>query len=67
MTMQQENTEKRLFTYDEAAEFLTVSSRTVKRFVKDGKLRATRLGSRKAVRIERSDLETFIEKSKTTN
>lgn len=47
-------------TQDEVAGYLRVSTRTVKRWVHDGKLPATRL-SQTCVRIRRRDVETFVE------
>jgi excisionase family DNA binding protein len=46
------------FTISEVAEMLRVSTRTVRRWIDDGKLVAHRFGS--AVRIAESDLRAFI-------
>jgi len=43
-------------TYEQAAEFLEVSKRQVRRYAADGRLPVTRLGHR-TVRIARMDLE----------
>lgn len=46
-----------LYTVDQAAELLHLHVKTVRGYVRDGRLRATRIG--KAYRIARSDLEAF--------
>lgn len=46
-----------LFTPDEVAERLGLHVRTVRSYVRDGRLKATRIG--KQYRIARADLETF--------
>ena len=51
-----------LLTYKQAAELLQVSDRTVFTLVKTGQLKAVRF--RQTVRIDRRDLENFIEESK---
>ncbi len=45
------------YTVDEAADRLRLHPKTVLRFIREGKLRATRVG--KAYRIQRADLEAF--------
>ena len=50
-----------LLTYTEAAEYLSVSDRTVRDEVRAGNLGAVRLGPRSgAVRITRSELDRYI-------
>ena len=51
----------RLLTPDEAAQFLSVSQRTVKRLVADGSLRAYKV--RRSMRFKLKDLEAFIEQN----
>src|SRR3954464_6264237 len=46
-----------VYTVEHAAERLKLHPKTVLRFIRDGRLRATRLG--KSYRILRSDLETL--------
>jgi len=48
----------RLFTPDEAAQFLSVSQRTVKRLVAEGRLRAYKI--RRSMRFRLEDLEAYI-------
>ncbi len=43
-------------TIDTAAEEVGTSSRTIRRLISDGQLRAYRLGRTKVVRIDRDDL-----------
>jgi excisionase family DNA binding protein len=52
----------RLFNYTEAAAYLSCSARTVWQLVKDGEIPAVKFGT--SVRIDRSDLDTFIEQQK---
>lgn len=54
-----------LLTYQQAADVLQVSARTVFTLVKNGGLTATRFGHN--VRIDRCDLDAFIEKAKGNN
>ena len=49
----------RLMTPDEAASFLSVSTRTLKRLVAEGALRAVKI--RGSMRFKLEDLEAFIE------
>lgn len=51
-----------LLTYRQAAELLQISDRSVFTLVKTGQLRAVRF--RHTVRIDRRDLETFIQQAK---
>ena len=53
------NTKHDYYTVPEAARMLSVSSSTVWRWVKSGKLRAFRVGDR-SIRIKSVDLETII-------
>jgi excisionase family DNA binding protein len=46
-----------LYTVDQAAEFLRLHVKTVRGYVRDGRLEATRIG--KSYRIARADLEAF--------
>lgn len=52
----------RLLTVKEAAEILSLSERTIQRYLKSGELACVRLG--RLVRIEVKDLEEFVEKKK---
>lgn len=52
----------RLLTYQQAAEVLQISARTVWTLVDDGRLKAVRFGH--TVRIDCRDLEAFIETAK---
>lgn len=54
-----------LVTYDEAAALLSVSSRTVQRLVKNGRLEAVRL-TPDAPRIRYADLKRFALAGETT-
>ena len=51
----------RLLTPDEAAQFLSVSQRTVKRLVADGSLPAYKI--RRSMCFKLKDLEAFIEQN----
>lgn len=48
----------RFYSIDEVADYLGVSHRTIRRWIKDGKLRAHRFG--RTVRTSCNDLEDFI-------
>ncbi|MBM81274.1 MAG: hypothetical protein CMJ78_11870 [Planctomycetaceae bacterium] len=47
-------------TYDEVAKLLSVSERTVWQLVKNGQLKAFRIG--RSVRISRHELDAFIQR-----
>ena len=49
--------EIKLLTIKQVAEILQVSERTVFRYIKDGKLKATKIGQ---WRIKKEDLDKFI-------
>jgi excisionase family DNA binding protein len=51
--------ERKYISLDEAAEFLGVSSKTIRRLVSSGDLRAYRAGKR-LVRLRSSDVESFL-------
>jgi excisionase family DNA binding protein len=52
----------RLITPKEAADFLSVSTRTIKRLVSEGNLPAIRV--RNSMRFRLKDLELYIERSR---
>ena len=52
----------RLLTPKEAADFLSVSARTIKRLVSEGSLPAVRI--RNSMRFRLQDLEMYIERSR---
>ncbi len=54
----------RFYTTEEVANTLRVDPESVRRYVRSGKLKAVRLGG-KFIRIEKNDLQSFIEQSKT--
>jgi excisionase family DNA binding protein len=54
----------RLLTPDEAAQYLSVSQRTVKRLVAEGNLRAYKV--RRSMRFRLKDLEAYVEQNKWT-
>lgn len=56
--------EQRFYTTDEVALMLKVDPESVRRYVRSNKLRAVKLGG-KFIRIEKNDLERFIESLKT--
>lgn len=55
---------QRFYTTDEVASLLQVDPETVRRYVRTGKLRAVKLGG-KFIRVDRGDLNTFIETMKS--
>lgn len=56
--------EQRFYTTDEVASILKVDPESVRRYVRSNKLRAVKLGG-KFIRIEKADLDRFIEGLKT--
>lgn len=58
------STEQRFYTTDEVARLLKVDPESVRRYVRSKKLRAVKLGG-KFIRIEKTDLDKFIEQLKT--
>ncbi|MBI2334514.1 Fic family protein [Candidatus Daviesbacteria bacterium] len=56
--------EQIFYTTDEVAKLLRVDPESVRRYVRRGTLRAVKLGG-KFIRIDRADLDRFIEKLKT--
>ncbi len=56
--------EQRFYTTKEVAKLLRVDPESVRRYVRSGKLRAVKLGG-KFIRIDRADLDRFIEQLKT--
>ncbi|OGH10172.1 MAG: hypothetical protein A2152_03325 [Candidatus Levybacteria bacterium RBG_16_35_6] len=61
--MQELNLQQRFYTTAEVAKLLQVDPETVRRYVRQGKLRAVKLGG-KFIRIDKTDLDKFIEKLK---
>jgi excisionase family DNA binding protein len=51
----------RLFSTDEAAEYLGVHVQTIRSWIRSGKLPAARLAGMKSIRIRESDLEAVLE------
>lgn len=56
--------EQRFYTTSEVANVLKVDPESVRRYVRSNKLRAVKLGG-KFIRIEKSDLDKFVEELKT--
>ena len=54
---------EKLLTLTETAEYLRVSERSVLRYIKAGRLRASRIGQ---WRIKESDLEKFLKENSNT-
>jgi excisionase family DNA binding protein len=58
------NLNQRFYTTDDVAKMLKIDPESVRRYVRSGKLRAMKLGG-KFIRIEKIDLDRFIEELKT--
>ena len=56
-----DSTMNALLTVDEAAKVLRLNPYTVRKFLRDGKLKGTRIGERKWG-IRRSDIEAYIDR-----
>ncbi len=50
----------KFYTTFEVADLLKVSERTIREWIRGGKLGATRLGGTKTVRISEEDLQRFL-------
>ena len=59
-SIQELNLQQRFYTTEEVAKLLQVDPETVRRYVRQGKLRALKLGG-KFIRVDKIDLDTFIE------
>lgn len=57
------NFQQRFYTTDEVSKLLQVDPETVRRYVRQGNLKAIKLGG-KFIRIDKADLDTFIESLK---
>jgi len=62
-SMKENISEQRFYTTGEVAKLLQVDPESVRRYVRRGDLRAVKLGG-KFIRIDKADLDTFIEDSK---
>src|SRR5712692_5308611 len=58
-------TSTQLFTADEVAELLNLHVKTIRRYVRDGRLKARRIG--KEYRIARADLDEFAGESRAAD
>lgn len=58
-----EDEKQTIYTVKEVAEMLKVHFQTILAYIKDGKLKAMKIG--KGYRISKKDLDDFLEKSKT--
>ncbi|MBU4099025.1 Fic family protein, partial [Patescibacteria group bacterium] len=63
-SISEQKMEQRFYTTEEVAKLLQVDPESVRRYVRSGKLRAVKLGG-KFIRIEKNDLNKFIEDLKT--
>lgn len=52
---------RKLLTPEQAAEILSLSVRTIKGWLREGKLKGVKIGTRGDWRIEESELEKFIQ------
>ena len=62
--MDKQSDQPKFYTAEEIARLLRISTETVRRYVRTGKLKAVKLGG-KFIRIDHKDFEDFIEKLKT--
>lgn len=63
INMPESSSEQRFYTTEEVAKLLQIDPETVRRYVRQGILRAVKLGG-KFIRIEKADLDIFIENLK---
>ena len=64
VSIEQLTKDQRFYTTKEVAKLLRVDPESVRRYVRSGKLRAVKLGG-KFIRVDRTDLDIFIEQLKT--
>lgn len=64
VSIEQPTKDQRFYTTEEVAKLLRVDPESVRRYVRSGKLRAVKLGG-KFIRVDRTDLDIFIEQLKT--
>jgi len=64
VSIEQLTKDQRFYTTEEVAKLLRVDPESVRRYVRSGKLRAVKLGG-KFIRVDRTDLDIFIEQLKT--
>ena len=64
VSIEQPTKDQRFYTTKEVAKLLRVDPESVRRYVRSGKLRAVKLGG-KFIRVDRTDLDIFIEQLKT--
>jgi excisionase family DNA binding protein len=62
-SIQELNLQQRFYTTEEVAKLLQVDPETVRRYVRQGNLRAVKLGG-KFIRVDKADLDIFIESLK---
>ncbi|MCK9521100.1 MAG: helix-turn-helix domain-containing protein, partial [Dehalococcoidia bacterium] len=58
---QQPAADERLYSPEDAAEYLGVHVQTVRAWIRSGRLRASRLAGQRALRIRASDLQSVLE------
>lgn len=63
-TMLAESSGQEFYTTEDVAKLLQVDPESVRRYVRSGQLKAIKLGG-KFIRIEKSDLDTFLKEKKT--
>lgn len=61
LSLEQQKKEQRFYTTEEVAKLLQIDPETVRRYVRSNNLKAVKLGG-KFIRIEKIDLDKFIEK-----
>lgn len=54
---------EKLLTPEEVADYLSIAQKTVKDYLRDGKIRGIKIG--RAWRVRREDLERFLEDNST--
>jgi len=55
----------RMLTVDDVADLLSANEKTIRRWIKDGRLPAVNLGHRLGYRIREADLDRFLSERQT--
>ena len=57
----------RMLTVDDVADLLSANEKTIRRWIKDGRLPAINLGHRLGYRIREADLDRFLSERQTVS
>lgn len=52
---------RRLLALDEAAEYLGLNPRTIRRYIADGSIRGYRIGGQRLIRVDQAELDALLQ------